>query len=207
MSLRDFANKGLAGFDAKKDAINTPQGLPAGEYLMAIDGIGHSTFDSGWDAFSTSFKVVEGEHIGRKENINISFAETSKSGKPIPDFVLDRNIKFVAKFGALVGINITAEDFDFDNETDLHEHLSQKLHGQVGKYVKLVIIDSLNKKDPSNPFRNYDLEEAEQPEMPQVDDSDMPWGDNPTKQTDVEASVPTDNDEPQASTEEKLPFD
>ncbi|GAY74323.1 hypothetical protein [Lentilactobacillus kosonis] len=201
MSLRDFASKGLAGFDAKNDSISTPQGLPAGEYLMAIDSIGHSAFKSGWDAFSASFQVVEGEHTGRKENVNISFAETSKDGKPIPDFVLDRNIKFVAKLGALVGIDITAQDFDFDNETDLHEHLADKLHAQSGKFVVLDIIERPNKKDPSSPYRSYDLKEADQPEVPNVEDSDMPWGTEPVMPTDADAPAPeADNDNP-------LPFD
>lgn len=198
MSLRDFASKGLEGFDAKNDAISTPQGLPAGKYLVAVEKIGHRVFDSGWDAFGVTFEVAEGEHTGRKENVNISFAETSKSGKPIPDFVLDRNIKFVAKLGALLGVDITGDDFGYDNETDIHDHLSQKLHGQTGKFVNLEIVERPNKKDPSSPFRSYDLKEAEQPEIIDVTENDLPWSDAPTPQ---EAETPDTTAQPE------LPFD
>ncbi|KRN27732.1 hypothetical protein IV38_GL001946 [Lactobacillus selangorensis] len=175
MSLRDIAQKSLAGFDAKKDSVSAPQGLPAGEYTMIVTKIDHRVFDSGWDAFGITFEVVEGDETGRHENVNISFAETSKSGKPIPDFVLDRNIKFASKLGALLGVDITSDDFAFDSETDIHEHLAQKMHGQEGKLVKLEIIESPNKKDPSHPYRNYDLKEAEQPETIDVKDDDLPY--------------------------------
>lgn len=192
MSLRDLASKGLEGFDAKNDSINAPQGIPAGKYLAAVEKSGHRVFDSGWDAFGVTFEVIEGEYAGRKENVNISFAETSKNGKTIPDFILDRNIKFVAKLGALLGVDVTGDDFGYDNETDIHEHLAQKLHSQAGKFVNLEIIERPNKKDPSNPYRSYDLEEADQPEIPEVSDNDMPWDNAP---------APTDSDAPE------LPFD
>lgn len=198
MSLRDLASKGLEGFDAKNDSIEAPQGLPAGDYNTVVDGIEHRAFDSGWDAFGVTFEVMEGEHTGQKENVNISFAEKSKSGKDIPDFILDRNIKLVAKLGALLGVDITGDDFGFDNETDIHEHLAKKLHGQVGKAVILKVTERPNKKDPSSPFRSYDLEEAEQPEIPEVSDNDMPWDNAP---------APTDNDAPAPTEQPQLPFD
>lgn len=175
MSLRNFAEKSLAGFDAKNDSVSAPQGLSAGTYKMTVDNIGHRSFESGWDAFGVTFQVVEGEDAGRKENVNISFAETSKNGTAIPDFVLDRNIKFVTKLGALLGITIGMEDFDYDNETDLHDHLAQKLHSGEGKFVSLIITERPNKKDPSSPYRSYDLEETEQPEPIEISDDDMPF--------------------------------
>lgn len=170
MSLRDIANKAAAGFDPKTDAIVTASGLPAGDYTVVLSNIEHRSFPSGWDCFGTTFEVVEGDHTGQKENVNISFAEKAKSGKAIPDFILDRNIKFVIKLGAFVGVEITADDFALDNETDIHEHLANKLHGHEGVAMILKVTVRENKKNPSNPYVSYDLDEAEQPEELPVDD-------------------------------------
>ncbi|MBT9670434.1 hypothetical protein GPK34_00085 [Secundilactobacillus kimchicus] len=175
MSLRDLATAGLDGFDAKHDAVSAPQGLPAGDYTMSVSDIDHRVFKSGWDAFGVTFEVVEGENVGRKENVNLSFAETTKTGKAIPEFVLDRNIKLVAKLGAMMNIDITGEDFAAENETDIHDHLAQKLRPGLGTIVILKIIETPNKKHPENgPFRNYDLQETEQPDELNVDDQELP---------------------------------
>ncbi|WP_282803963.1 hypothetical protein [Secundilactobacillus kimchicus] len=165
---------GLDGFDAKHDAVSAPQGLPAGDYTVSVSDIAHRAFNSGWDAFGVTFEVVEGESVGRKENVNISFAETSKAGKAIPEFVLDRNVKLIAKLGAMMNIGITGEDFAAENETDIHEHLAQKLRPGLGTIVILKIIETPNKKDPQNPYRNYDFEEAEQPAELDVTDNELP---------------------------------
>lgn len=176
MSLRNLAAKGLAGFDPKKDSVDASQGLPAGKYSTTVSAIEHRSFDSGWDCFGSTFEVVEGEHAGQRENVNISFAETSSKGKAIPDFILDRNIKFVSKLGSFVGVDITADDFAADNETDIHEHLTQKLHDHIGAMMTLVVTTRPNKKDPSNPYTSYDLEPMEQPTEINVDDDDLPDG-------------------------------
>ncbi|ANZ65549.1 hypothetical protein AYR62_15805 (plasmid) [Secundilactobacillus paracollinoides] len=210
MSLRDLASKGLAGFDPKTDEIVSASGLPAGDYLTSVTAIEHRAFDSGWDCFGVSFQVMEGEHEGQTENVNISFAEKSKSGKAIPDFILDRNIKFAAKLGSFLGVDVTDEDFDFDNETDIHEHLGQKLHGHEGLLTTLKVTVRPNKKDPSNPYTSYDLEEAEQPEELELDDSDLPSNMNPNS----DAPLPSENDDPFANSsqdntipDDQLPFD
>lgn len=189
MGLRDIANKTLSGFDAKTDHIIASAGLPAGDYTAVVETVEHRAFDSGWDCFGTTFQVVEGEHAGQRENVNVSLAEQTKSGKAIPDFILDRNIKFITKLGALLGVEITASDFGNEgtNETDIHEHLANKLHDKAGEVVILTVQVRPNKKDPSNPYTSYDLTEAEQPtELPAddpfesngkttVNDDDLPF--------------------------------
>lgn len=211
MSLRDLANKGLAGFDPNKDSVDAPQGLPAGKYSTTVSAIEHRSFDSGWDCFGSTFEVVEEDHAGQKENVNISFAETSSKGKAIPDFILDRNIKFVSKLGAFLGVDITADDFAGDNETDVHEHLAKKLHDHIGVMVTLVVTTRPNKKDPSNPYTSYDLEAMEQPEEIDIDDDDLPDGlqnSEPAEPSEAPATsnegtpLPTDADAPESKPED-----
>lgn len=197
MSLRNLAAKGLASFDPKKDSVDAPQGLPAGKYTTTLTVIDHRTFDSGWDCFGTTFEVVEGEYAGRRENVNISFAETSKAGKAIPDFILDRNIKFVSKLGSFVGVDITADDFGMENETDIHEHLANKLYDHVGVLMTLVVTQRPNKEDPSNPFTSYDLEPMEQPEEINIDDGSLPDG-----LASGDTPAPTDADAPKEKPED-----
>lgn len=201
MSLREMAAKGLAGFDPNKDSVEAPQGLPAGDYKAAVSSIEHRSFDSGWDCFGTTFEVVEGDHAGQKENVNISFAEKSKAGKAIPDFILDRNIKFVSKLGAFSGVDITADDFGGENETDIHEHLANKLHEHIGTLVILKVSVRPNKKDPSNPYTSYDLDQTDQPEAIDLGDDDLP----DSLQNSDKAPMPTDDDAPDDG-EDPLPF-
>lgn len=175
MSLRNLADQTLTGFDPKKDSVNSSSALPAGEYLMNITKLGHRVFKSGFDAIAIAFQVADGEQAGRIENVNISFAETSSSGNAIPEFVLDRNIKFISKLGALLGVDITADDFGADNSTDINNHIGEKLSTEIGKFINLKIIETPNKKDPNSPYRNYELEAAEQPEEIEIDDDDLPF--------------------------------
>jgi len=201
MSLLDLAADTLDNFDPNKDSVNAGnQGLPDGDYLTAIEDIKHATFDSGWDCLQIVFSVLDGEHAGEKEYDRISFATKSKAGKAIPDFILSRSIKFVIKLGALLGVEMKPEYFASENETDTHETLSQVLAPEKGKTVTLHVKHRPNKKDPDNPYTEYDLDAAEQPEELNVSDADLP-GDlggapTPPMPSDADAPAPSDLDEP-----------
>lgn len=163
MSLADVLN-GMKDFDAKKDKVNTNNmnGLPAGEYQAMISDIGHMVYKSGYECIGVIFEVISGNHAGEKEYVNISMAEKSKNGKDIPDFVLERNVKLLMKLDALTAETpvLTARDFIGENETDVHENVAQKLHNRVGKTINLTVITRPNKKDPDNPFKEYELAAA-----------------------------------------------
>lgn len=180
MSLADLA-KSLQDFDPKKDNINQSNnnGLPAGEYEVLIEDASHKTFQSGWDCIGFDFSVLTGEFAGRKEIVNLSFAETSKSGKNIPEFVLERNGRTVMALGALMGVTVPVSVFLMDNETDIHEKLGQMLHSEIGETVKMIIKTRPNKNDPDNPYKEYEFKASEQSiETPDVDDSAMPFADS-----------------------------
>ena len=191
MSLLDLAANTLDNFDPQKDRVNNGgnQGLPDGDYLVAVQGIEHRAYDTGWDCLQIIFTVLDGEYAGRKEYDRISFATKSKAGNAIPDFILTRSIKFVTKLGSLLGVEVKAEHFASENEIDVHEALANLLAPEKGKSVILHIAHRKNKKDPDNPYVEYDLSEAEQPQEIEVSDDDFPGAlqDTPT---------PTDEDEP-----------
>lgn len=182
MSLADLANSTLEGFDPKKDSINSgSNGLPVGEYTTTVESINHQVYDSGYDCVRVVFQVIEGDHVGEKEYYNISFAETytdkqTRKVKAIPDFILSRNIKFIAKLGNLLGVDVPATVYA-DNETDTHENINQLLHGKAGAIVKLTVNERPNKKDPSSPYKEYELNEVEEKiDVPNIeDDSGFPF--------------------------------
>lgn len=190
MGLQDIAND-LKNFDAKNDKINVSNmnGLPAGEYEVMVENAEHKVYGSGFDCFAVTLNVVSGEHAGQKEFINTSFAETTKNGNAIPDFVLERNARMVMKLGALMGASVSPEVFLLPNETDIHEKLNELIHPEIGKLVHLTIKTRPNKKDPDNPYKEYEFDEAEtKVETPdagetpfsngdqiEIDDEDLPF--------------------------------
>lgn len=178
MGLQNLAEQ-LGSFNPKEDKINagSGNGLPAGEYEVTVEDATHKTFRSGWDCFGFDLSVVAGEYAGSKEQVNLSFAEVSKSGKAIPDFVLERNAKTVMTLGALMGVQVTVDNFLLPNETDIHERLNELLHGHIGAMVHMTITEKPNKKDPNNPFKEYEFSEPQTTmETPEVSDNDLPFG-------------------------------
>lgn len=203
MSLLDLAANTLDNFDPNKDSVNAGStGLPDGDYLTAVESIEHRTFDSGWDCLQIVFSVLDGEHAGEKEFDRISFATHSKAGKAIPDFILSRSIKFVIKLGSLLGVDMKPEYFASENETDTHQMLAEALAPEKGKTVTLHVKHRPNKKDPDNPYTEYDLDAAEQPETMDISDADLP---SDLTGAPAETPLPTDADIPAEPTDES-PF-
>lgn len=175
MNLAERAQQTLNNFDPKKDNVNAGgNGLPAGTYTTTIEKIDHRVYDSGFDCFQLVFQVLEGEHAGEKEMYNISFATVAKSGNPIPDFIIDRSMKFVSKLSDKLGKN-AIEAFSSDNETDVHENLKNLLKSEEGTTIELIIDERPNKKDPANPYKEYDLGEVTKADAIDIDDEDLPF--------------------------------
>lgn len=190
MSLLDAYKNATKDFDAKHDKISTGSydPLPAGEYLTVMNKAEHFVSKrTGWEAMSFDMQVIEGEYAGRHEHVLVSLAEKSTKGKAIPDFVIARNIRTVAKISALSGVEL--EDSDFEGvETDVYEKLRQKFMGQEGATMIMKISETPNKKDPDNPYRNYDFAEDDSQETEEPEENDLP------KDTDT-TEVGKDDDE------------
>lgn len=173
MGLRDLANEILAGFDPKTDDPNAGgnSGLPDGEYDVTLSNAEHKVFNSGWEALSFENEVTVGESAGQKEFINLGF-DTTKT----PEFVLQKNIKLVAKLASVIGLQLT--DDDWEDETTM----AAAFKDGVGSQFVLAITSSPNKKDPSRPYKNYDFIAYDDPADQPVDtstidisDEDLPF--------------------------------
>lgn len=171
MSLRDAMNSVAKDFDAKNDSINKFEGLPSGDYTVAITKVEDSTAPWGAEQLSFVLEVVEGEHAGSKEFLRIGLDEVTAKGKPNP--MLETNIRMVMKLAAVLGINIP--DAAWDDDSMVYENLAKVFQETVGKTMIMKLKVRPNKKNPEYPYRNYDFEEAEQPESPEVDDDNMPF--------------------------------
>lgn len=182
MSLLDAYKNATKNFDAKHDKINTSNydPLPAGEYLTVMNKAEHFVSKrTGWEAMSFDMQVIEGDYAGRHEHVLVSLAEKSTKGKAIPDFVIARNIRTVAKISALSDVEL--EDSDFEGvETDVYEKLRQKFMGQEGATMIMKISETPNKKDPDNPYRNYEFAEDDSRET-EPEDSDSSNNTDPTE--------------------------
>ena len=171
MSLRDAMNDVAKNFDAKKDSINEFKGLPSGDYTVAVSKVEDSTAPWGAEQLSFVLEVVEGEHAGSKEFLRIGLDEVTKTGKPNP--MLETNIRMVMKLAAVLGIEIP--DAAWDDDSLVYENLSKVFQAGVGKTMTMHLKVRPNKKNPEYPYRNYDFDEAEQPETTEVTDDQMPF--------------------------------
>lgn len=166
MSLLDAYKNATKDFDAKHDKVSTGNfdPLPAGEYLVVLNKAEHFVSKrSRWEAMSFDFQVIDGDYAGRHERDMVSLAQKSTKGNDIPDFVVARNIRTIAKVAALSDVDL--EDSDFEGtETDVYEKLRERFEGKEGATMVMKITETKNKKDPDNPYRNYDFDEEDQSE-------------------------------------------
>lgn len=176
MSLLDAYKKATKDFDAKHDKVNPSQydPLPAGDYLVVMNKCNHFVSKrSGWEALSFDMQVIEGDYAGRHEFVMVSLAEESMKGKAIPDFVVARNIRTVAKISAFSGVDL--DDSDFEGvETDVYEKIREKFMGHEGATMQMTITETPNKKDPNTPYRNFDFAESEDEPAPVEADDSLP---------------------------------
>lgn len=165
MGLLDAYKKATNNWDAKKDSANQSALIPAGTYQVMLEKTDHPVYDSGWDCLRFNMQVIKGKYASRHEQIRVSLATKTTKGKPMPDFVVSRNIRTVSKIGAMIGLEMKPEYFP-DNETDAYEKLVTAFKPYEGKTLAMTITVSPNKKDPDNPYRNYDFGPGEKIETP-----------------------------------------
>lgn len=171
MGLLDAYKKANENWDAKKDNVNQSQAIPAGTYQVMLEKTDHPVYKSGWDCLRFNMQVIKGDYASRHEQIRVSLATKTTTGKSMPDFVVSRNIRLISKVGAMVGLTMKPEYFR-DNETDAYERLVKAFQPYEGKTLEMTITESPNKKDPDNPYRNYDFGPGEKVEEPSSDEID-----------------------------------
>lgn len=169
MSLLSIAKKIKEdGFDPRKDSVNGPAALPAGEYTVVLKKVQFNIAPSGWESLGYSFEVRGGDYDGRTEYVSFGTLDTW-NGKDL-SWSLDRTIKFFIKVIDLSGDKALTKDFE-DGGT-LKEALERKA---VGTYYTLDILESKGKE--GKVYRNYDISEHIEPEieMVEVADDDLPF--------------------------------
>ena len=171
MSLRDAMNKATEGFDPKNDSVNKFKGLESGKYTVVVAKV--ENHETPWNAEQLNFEleVVDGESAGQKEFLQIGLDELTSKGNPNP--MLETNLRLVSKLAAILGVEIPDEVWDDD--TLIYENLAKAFAPAVGRTMIMDLKVRPNKKNPQYPYRNYDFDEAEQPETLEVTDDEMPF--------------------------------
>lgn len=168
--LKGTAKEALQGFDPQNDNPNNAYtNVPAGEYDAVLNSAEHKVFTSGWEAFAIEIGFIGGEYDGRKEFINIGFR-----GDNIPEFVYNKNIKLVSQLAFVCGLEL--QDDDWADEAALQWAFKDG----VGAQFIAHITETKNKKDPSNPYRNFTFEKYPEGSVSastliDIDDEDLPF--------------------------------
>ena len=178
MSLLDALNEvKKSGFDPKKGKeYNAFENIPAGTYKVSLDGVTHN-IKGNRDFLMLSFLVIEGKYSGKSESVFPTLAQTTSTGKAMPQFVIARSISMLQVIGEMVDTPIPDSCFNHENETDAYEDLANVLAKGKGKILTMTIKESPNKKNPDRPYRNYEFEKAEQPKPLPIDDKEDPFAD------------------------------
>ncbi|MGL2258363.1 hypothetical protein ACFIVI_08205 [Oenococcus oeni] len=162
MSLQDIM-KDLESFDPAKDKVQTFSGLPTGNYKVALEGVAYQipNTDQNFNPYNKIvFEVLDGDYAGRKENMQLGFEEKTPSGKPVPDFALDKNARTLIKLYYVLGIKFTLEASEFVDGNKIVDQLTPA----VGTKLLLNLNVRPNKKNPDYPYRNYDFDKIEESE-------------------------------------------
>lgn len=146
MELADKAQEILKGFDPKKDSPNNSnQKLPDGEYDMVLNSVTHKVSErTGTEWVSLECEVIAGELSGRKEFVGMFFGTGN-------EFVTNKAIKSIAQAASVFEIELTNEDWE-DEHT-----LVEGLQPAIGSQFLLKVVSTPNKKEPTNPYRNFDF--------------------------------------------------
>lgn len=121
MGLLDAYKKATNNWNAKDGKLNESQLIPEGDYEVMLSKVDHPVYQSGWDCLLFDMQVIAGKFASRHEQLRISLATKTSKGKPMPEFVVSRNIRTIAKIGEMVGLEMKPDYFP-DNETDAYEN-------------------------------------------------------------------------------------
>lgn len=190
MSLIDAMKElNKSGWDAKKGKDYNPNaGIPDGTYTVELDNVTHNAKNDR-EFLMITFQVVEGEHEGQTETVFPSLAQTTATGKPMPDGVIARSIAQIKLIGEAVGIDVPDKCFLHDSESEAYEDIVKVFHPALGRILKLNKETRPNRKNPQYPYRNYKFAKNAQPKQApaedpfkdddkgsvEIDDSQMPF--------------------------------
>lgn len=199
-ALDDILKNGFGSWEEDKKKVGSFEELPEGTYPAIISKVQHTVIGkNGWDPVSVQFEVIEGDHIGKKESIRLSFNKMTKKGTPMPSFVLERGAVTVLRLAAFAGHpieldkeeNAPVDEALFNGKTFWeffdHENLTEFLQETVGATVLVIKEITENKTNPDRPnseygFNQYDAMDDVDPfatdgKKTDFDENDLPFAD------------------------------
>ena len=148
MSILDALKKTKENFDPRKDTINQPMGLPAGEYAVRLKSSNHEANPhTKREEAAIVLEVISGNHKNMLEFINLNFDDD------LPEFVIDKNAKILLALAEYAGVEFT------ESELQSEQTIAEAMKRGIGKQFKMELKLSKNKKNPDYPYRNYEFSE------------------------------------------------
>ena len=148
MSILDALKKTKENFDPRKDTINQPMGLPAGEYAVRLKSSNHEANPhTKREEAAIVLEVISGNHKNMLEFINLNFDDD------LPEFVIDKNAKILLALTEYIGVQFT------ESELQSEQTIAEAMKRGIGKQFKMELKLSKNKKNPDYPYRNYEFSE------------------------------------------------
>ena len=148
MNILETLKKTKESFDPRKDNINQPSGLPAGEYAVRLKSSNHEANPyTKREEAKVVLEVISGNHKNMLEFINLNFDDD------LPEFVIDKNAKILLTLAEYAGVEFT------ESELQSEQTIAEALKRGIGKQFKMTLKLSPNKKNPEYPYRNYEFSE------------------------------------------------
>lgn len=128
--------------------------IPDGTYKVKLIDAYHGE-KGGYEFFMFTLEVADGEYKGMRENIFTPLEQTTKAGKPMPEFVTERSLYHIRAIGYCVGLTVGLEHLAKETTTEIYEALREAFMDYKGANLELTIYTTPNKNNPQYPYRNY----------------------------------------------------
>lgn len=158
MKLSDFLKSFDKPIEKQMKRENSLE-LADGTYEMELVDAYHGE-KNGYEHFMFSLKVASGEEEGMRENIFTPLETTTRTGKDMPEYVINKSIYLIRAIGHCVGLEVTPDMFDKETTTEIYETLREEFMDYRGSKLMLTIYTKPNNNNPEYPYRNYLIKEA-----------------------------------------------
>lgn len=188
MSMEDILSKMMSG-ELKAGSSKQREELPAGTYNVILKGVTHNVGkNSNRDFLMVSFQVMEGQYAGRTESVFPNLHTVKANGQDYSEMYTVRQLAEVVSISQAIGAGITfqwlneatkqieaqAQGQNMDKAkssakvaSELYEALEKSFGQCIGRALKMAIVEKPNKRNPQEPYRNYEFAALPQQSMPQ----------------------------------------
>lgn len=170
MSLLDAFNEVKEQENKVSENSQGYRDLPDGTYTVTLDAAQYGTRADNSAYLRFTFRACDGDYEGVTHSIFPTLAEVTKTGKPMPNFVLARSIREIVYLGEAVGITVPDKVFSVkETENARYEQIEQLFAPAIDKKLRLRIKTKPNLNNPAYPIKNYTFSKApDAPATPQA---------------------------------------